>query len=70
MPHRLQVPAEIVDKWQEIIDLVAEIVQVPSALIMRVEPPNIEVFISSGSKGNPYHPHEVACVNTGLYCDR
>ena len=69
MHHRVQIPTDIVEKWQEIIDLVAEIVQVPSALIMRVEPPNIEVFVSSVSKGNPYHPHELACLNTGLYCE-
>jgi PAS domain S-box-containing protein len=69
MPYRVQVPAEIVEKWQEIIDLVAEIIHVPSALIMRVEPPNIEVFVSSESKGNPYHLHELASLNTGLYCE-
>src|SRR5260370_24393883 len=69
MPHGVQVPSEIVEKWQEIVDLLAEIMEVPSALIMRVEPPNIEAFVSSESKGNPYHPHEIACLNTGLYCD-
>ncbi len=69
MPHGVQVPSEIVEKWQEIVDLLAEIMEVPSALIMRVEPPNIEVFVSSESKANPYHPHEIACLNTGLYCE-
>src|SRR6266478_5904574 len=69
MPHSIQVPSGIVEKWQEIVDLMAEIMKVPSALIMRVEPPNIEVFVSSESKGNPYHPRETACLNTGLYCE-
>src|SRR5882672_3727120 len=69
MQHPVQVPSEIVEKWQEIVDLLAEIMKVPSALIMRVEAPNIEVFVSSESKGNPYHPHEIACLNTGLYCE-
>src|SRR5258708_23706236 len=69
MPHGVQVPSEIVEKWQEIVDLLAEIMEVPSALIMRVEPPNIEVFVSSERKGNAYHPHEIACLNTGLYCE-
>jgi PAS domain S-box-containing protein len=65
----MQVPAEIMRKWQEILDLLADILDVPSALIMRVEPPNIKVFVSSESKGNPYEPNEVACLNTGLYCE-
>ena len=64
-----EVPAEVMRKWQEIVDLLADILRVPSALIMRVEPPNIKVFISSESKGNPYEPDEAACLNTGLYCE-
>ena len=69
MPQSIQVPSEIVQKWQEIVNLLAEIIHVPSALIMKVEPPNIRVFASSESKGNPYEPDEVACLNTGLYCE-
>ncbi len=51
------------------VDLTAEIMHVPSALIMRVEPPNIKVFVSSETKGNPYERDEVACLDTGLYCE-
>jgi hypothetical protein len=51
MPHSTPVPPEVVRKWQEIVDLTAEILHVPSALIMRVEPPNIKVFVSSETKG-------------------
>jgi PAS domain S-box-containing protein len=69
MPHSTEVPSEIVGKWQEIVDLLAEIIHVPSALIMRVEPPNIKVFVCSESKGNPYEPNELASLNTGLYCE-
>jgi len=69
MLHPLQVPSEIVRKWQEIVDLTAEIMHVPSALIMRVEPPNIKVFLSSETQGNPYERDEVASLNTGLYCE-
>jgi hypothetical protein len=51
MPHPIQVPSEIVRKWQEIVDLTAEIMHVPSALIMRVEPPNIKVLYPARHKG-------------------
>ena len=43
--------------------------RVPSALIMRVEPPHIKVLIASESEGNPYEPDEEASLNTGLYCE-
>jgi PAS domain S-box-containing protein len=65
----IQIPSEIVQKWQDIVDLLAEILRVPSALVMKVEPPNIKVFVSSESEGNPYEEDEVACLNTGLYCE-
>ena len=69
MLNSVQVPPDVMRKWQEIVDLLAEILHVPSALIMRVEPPNIKVFVSSESNGNPYEPDELACLNTGLYCE-
>src|SRR5262249_39724310 len=67
--NSIQVPSEIIHKWQEVVDLLAEIMSVPSALIMRVDPPNIKVFVSSESQGNPYEPDELAPLNTGLYCE-
>ena len=68
-PRDIQVPTQTIQKWQEIIDLLAEILHVPSALIMKVEHPNIKVFVSSESEGNPYERDELACLNTGLYCE-
>jgi C4-dicarboxylate-specific signal transduction histidine kinase len=65
----IQIPAQIIEKWQEIIDLLAAVLHVPSALIMKVEPPNIRVFVRSESEGNPYERDERACLNTGLYCE-
>ncbi len=65
----MRVPSEIVGKWQEIVNLLAEIMHVPSALVMKVEPLNITVFVSSESKGNPYEQDEVSSLNTGLYCE-
>jgi PAS domain S-box-containing protein len=65
----IQIPSLTVHKWQEIVDLLAEVLHVPSALVMKVEPPSIKVFVSSESEGNPYERDEVASLNTGLYCE-
>ena len=65
----IDIPRTVTDKWQEITNLVAELVQVPAALVTRIEPPEISVFVASKSQGNPYHPRERACLNTGLYCE-
>ena len=65
MPQRAHVPPEMLRKWQETVDVLAEIMHVPSATIMQVEPPDIKVFVSSASKGNPY---EAGSLNTDGYC--
>src|SRR6266446_3495090 len=66
MAHSIEVPSEIIRKWQEIVNLLAEIMHVPSASIMRVDPPHIKVFVSSTSKGNPCEP---GALDTGPYCE-
>ncbi len=68
-PNEVTIPDDVVAKWQEAVDILAEVVRVPAALIMRVDPPFIEVFRASRSKGNPYrvgHREHLA----GLYCER
>ena len=65
MTYPPQVPSDVVQKWQEVVDLLAEIMHIPAALIMRAELPDIKVFVSSDTQGNPY---EVASLNTGVYC--
>src|SRR6202008_1203750 len=62
----IEVPSEIIRKWQEFVNLLAEIMQVPSASIMRADPPHIKVFVSSTSKGNPCEP---GALDTGPYCE-
>ncbi len=64
-PDPIQVPSDIVRKWQEIVNLLAEIMHVPSASIMRVEPTQLKVLVSSASEGNPCAP---GSVDTGPYC--
>jgi diguanylate cyclase (GGDEF)-like protein/PAS domain S-box-containing protein len=65
----LTVPGTILDAWQATVDLIAEIMHVPAALIMRVHPWEIEVFVTSHSSGNVYEAGERAKLDTGLYCE-
>jgi len=69
MPPPIKVPSNIVRKWQDMVDLLAEIMHVPSALIMKVESPNIKVLVASESKGNPWERDEVAPLSGGTYCE-
>lgn len=65
----LAISPNILANWQESINLIADIIQVPAALIMRVHSGEIEVFVKSGNDDNVYEEGERAPLNTGLYCE-
>ncbi len=66
--NKFEIPPQMVKNWQKIVNLLAKIFNVPSALIMRVHPPTIEVFLSSQTEGNPYKKGEEAEL-ARLYCN-
>ena len=62
--------SQIVGDWQRIVDLLAKIVNVPAGLIMRLDQGELEVLVSSQSKGNPYTVGAREIMeNSGLYCE-
>lgn len=67
---QVEVPEITLKKWQNIVDIMAEMLGIPAALIMRLVESDIEVFVSSRSEGNPYNPgdHE-HFLGSGLYCE-
>ena len=61
---------ELTEEWQQIVDIMAELLNVPAGLIMRVNGPDIEVFVSSQTPENPYHPGDKEdLIGSGLYCE-
>jgi len=70
--HEIIVPADVLRKWQRIIDLLANIVQVPSAVVTALEPPHCSdyrVVASSNSKGNPFPVDDVFSMTIGTFCE-
>ncbi len=64
------IPEEIQKKWQNIINIMAKIINVPAGLIMRIIDSDISVFLSSLTKNNPYRPGaKEQLENSGLYCE-
>jgi signal transduction histidine kinase len=64
------IPDPILEKWQEIVNLMAEMLDVPAGLIMRILGEDIHVFVSSSTQGNPYHPGDSEHFwGSGLYCE-
>ncbi len=67
--NNLSIPGTMLKNWQVTVDLIAELTRVPAALIMRVHSREIEVFVTSHSRGNVYAAGERAQLDTGLYCE-
>jgi PAS domain S-box-containing protein len=49
------IPDNLIEKWQGITDILANILSVRAALIMKTEDEYLEVFVSSRTANNPYH---------------
>ena len=65
-----QLTNELLGKWQNVVDMVAELLTVPAGLIMRCQGDEIEVLVASASPENPYHPGEKEFLpGSGLYCE-
>jgi PAS domain S-box-containing protein len=68
----LAIPADVLRKWQRIVDLLANIMRVPSAVVTRMEPPletRYEVIVSSNSPGNPFPIDEYFAMDIGTFCE-
>jgi hypothetical protein len=67
---KIDIPDQILHKWQSIVDILANLIGVPAALIMRIVDQDIEVFVSSESTDNPYNSGDKEhLIGSGLYCE-
>ena len=67
---QVEIPDRIVQKWQNIVDNMTNLIGVPAGLIMRIVDPDLEVFVSSKTSDNPYHPGDKEHLReSGLYCE-
>jgi PAS domain S-box-containing protein len=64
----IPITENIVLSWKNIVNTMAEFLEVPAALIMKADFPFIEVFSSSENNDNPYHPGDREHLS-GLYCE-
>ena len=65
-----EISEDTLNKWQNIVNIIAELLAIPAALIMRLDKADIEIFVASQTAGNPYHAgdHE-ELIGSGLYCE-
>jgi len=68
--NEIDISDSVLEKWQNIVDILAKVNNVPVALIMKIDLPDIRVFRSSQSEGNPYKVGDKEhLIGSGLYCE-
>ena len=68
----IAIPSDVLQKWQRIVDLLANIMRVPSAVVTKIEPPFYTFYrtvISSNSNGNPFPTNETFSMDIGTFCE-
>lgn len=67
--HKPEIPELVHEKWQGIVDLVAGILHVPTGLLTRLTPENLEIFVASNTTGNPYKRDDRDGLGIGMFCE-
>ena len=68
----IAIPSDVLRKWQRIVDLLANIVHVPSAVVCKLEPPDCtfyRIVANSTSEGNPFRMDETFSMDIGTFCE-
>ena len=68
----IAIPSDVLRKWQRIVDLLASIVRVPSAVVCKLEPPDdtyYRIVANSHSEGNPFRMDEIFSMDVGTFCE-
>jgi diguanylate cyclase (GGDEF)-like protein len=69
VPHP-QIREPLLKQWQSMLDVLAEFMDVPVALIMHLKRDALSVFAKNTSPLNPYHVGDSEkCTGSGLYCE-
>ncbi|WP_336509283.1 LuxR C-terminal-related transcriptional regulator [Ruegeria lacuscaerulensis] len=63
-----QIPKETMANWQQLVDLVAQLADVPASLIMKTDVPDHSVLITSDHPDNPYPVGMNFRLHPKLYC--
>lgn len=69
MPERKPaISPAVTAKWQRVVDLIAQLADVPSSLIMKTDAPTHSVLIANADDESPYSPGQSFRLSEKLYC--
>jgi signal transduction histidine kinase/DNA-binding response OmpR family regulator len=63
-----EMPVAIKEKWQRMVNIMSNLLRVPTGFIMKVNGPHIQIFTTNVADTNPYHAGQNFELD-GLYCE-
>jgi len=63
-----EMPVDIMEKWQRMVNIMSKLLRVPTAFIMKVNASHIQIFTTNVADTNPYHAGQNFELD-GLYCE-
>jgi transcriptional regulator with GAF, ATPase, and Fis domain len=69
-PPPIGLPKDVLSGWQSVVDLLADLLEVPVGIISRIRDGEIEILVASRGEGNPFQPGDHRpLLDSGLYCE-
>ncbi len=68
--NKPDIPEEMRVKWQRIVDLMTRAFGVPAGFIVKADSTDMEIFVASATKENPYRAGTRLPLNSSLYCEK
>ena len=68
----ISLPPEVLRKWQRIVDLLADVVHVPSAVVTQLDPPDgasYRIVANCALEANPFRMEERFSMDIGTFCE-
>jgi len=62
------IPIHIINSWQGVVNVIADLLDLPCVMINRLEPPDLEVFRSNIGAENPFQSGTKMPL-AGIYCE-
>jgi len=64
----LDIPIEMLENWQGLIEHIAYIASIPTSLIMRLQSETIDVCVTNANQQNPFNVGDAESLNGNLMC--
>ncbi len=63
-----EIPVDIMEKWQRMVNIMSKLLRVPTGFIMKVNDPDFQIFTTNVADTNPYHAGQNFEL-ADLYCE-